>query len=108
MDRAEIEKRYLGAIVQTSYGSGPYEIVHIDGPCTCPDYLASLQASWDKPAPPSPEHLHFTCKWAGDPARHNVRETFYLNGFDLAGCNVWRDDTLQIIGYKREYQFTLL
>jgi hypothetical protein len=84
------------AIVKTNYGSGPYIIKRVSGPCICAQYLDQITPStWvdGKPKPSEP-HYHMVCQCVrgrdGD---------FYLSGFRLDGTNVWNDDELELIGY---------
>lgn len=81
----------IGEIVRTSYGSGPYRITMIDGPCTCPEYIKHL----DGDETPSEPHYHLTC--AG--IEHNG--SFYLNGFRPDGTSVWNKDSLIFDGPEK-------
>ena len=75
-----------GAVIRTSYGTGPYTIVDIDGPCDCPEYLRSL----DGDNTPSEPHYHLTCKGIDDPG------LYWLNGYRLDGTSVWSDDRILV------------
>lgn len=67
-----------GNTVQTSYGTGPYLIKDIVGPCACQD---------------SETHFHAICKGAED---YEGGGYFYLNGFRQDGSSVWSDDFLTV------------
>jgi hypothetical protein len=49
----------VGDIIKTNYETGPYRVVGIMRGCTCPNYVAELNAGRNK-LPPAPEHLHLT------------------------------------------------
>ena len=72
-----------GNWVRTNYGTGPYQITEVSGPCCCPEYLASLEGD----ETPSRPHYHITC-------RDNRGHTCWLNGYTLDGRSVWRRDRL--------------
>lgn len=74
----------VGHIVETSYGTGPYLITAVSGPCRCPEYVRSLSGD----VAPSEPHYHITCEG------HNG--TAWLNGYLLDGNNVWCADRLLI------------
>ena len=78
---------YPGMIVRTSYGSGPYVITSVSGPCTCPAYLDVLNM---RKAPPSRPHYHLVAKEVGKPRSSD----YYLNGYDENGNYVWGDARL--------------
>ncbi len=80
----------IGEIVRTSYGTGPYRITDIDGPCQCPEYLRHI----DGDETPSEEHYHLECVGA-DGSRS------WLNGYRADGSSVWDDDTLIFDGTER-------
>jgi hypothetical protein len=48
----------LGAYVRTNYGTGPYLIEEIEGPCTCPSFQRHL-AGDERPSRP---HFHLTVR----------------------------------------------
>lgn len=97
-----------GAIVRTNYGTGPYEITEVQGPCICPEYIASLDATYEKPAPPSHPHYHFICKELNYPKnRRPCDNEFYLGGYRLDGTSVWDRDRLIIEGFASEVQLEL-
>ncbi|WP_227461691.1 hypothetical protein [Cupriavidus pauculus] len=73
-----------GARVRTNYGTGPYIVHSISGPCACPAYLRSINGDHR----PSPPHFHFVVRPDND-AR--ARDS-YLNGFTLDGRSVWSKD----------------
>lgn len=78
----------VGETVLTSYGSGPYRINKVQGPCTCPEYLESINVKNPKPSEP---HYHLTCS-----RRESSKSNgdFYLNGYRNDGTNVWSQDYL--------------
>jgi len=69
----------VGDIVRTSYGSGPYRIIHITRNCRCPDYLDLIDGS-DKPSKP---HMHLVCVDSDEPirVRYSERKLYWLNGY---------------------------
>jgi hypothetical protein len=86
----------IGDIIITSYGTGPYEVIKVSGPCDCPKYIDLLDEDYEHPAPRSKPHYHFTLKTPGEKKKSN----FYLNGYALQGGNiksVWSDDVIEII-----------
>ena len=79
----------VGDIVRTSYGTGPYEVTHIERDCDCPSFMDSL--TYLNEAPKSPRHTHLTCKKVGE--RH--RDPYYLNGYEEETLlSVWNPDFL--------------
>jgi hypothetical protein len=79
----------LGRILSTSYGSGPYILQHIYGPCTCTEYVASLSGS----TKPSEAHYHLTVHEANPrPGKRDIRG--WLAGYRDDGTSVWCDDRL--------------
>lgn len=93
----------LGAIVRTTYGTGPYRIADIHGPCSCSSYLDSINMS----NPPASEpHFHLVCEWAGHVSGHKHGK-YYLNGYRHDGSNVWNDDRLIFEGIAGGTQFDL-
>jgi len=86
----------VGDIVKTSYDSGPYKIVKISGPCTCPSFHDSINMR----NPPAREaHYHFTCVAAPEAAPHYHRgnDDYYLSPFRLDGTSVDSDDYLILL-----------
>lgn len=79
----------IGRIVHTNYNTGPYIIRQITGPCTCPEYVASL----GKDAPRSEPHYHLTVHEA-EPPKGKRDITSWLNGYRPDGANVWSKDRL--------------
>lgn len=49
----------VGCIIETSYGTGPYEVLKQKGPCTCPHPIDII--NMDNP-PNLPPHYHYTLK----------------------------------------------
>lgn len=84
----------IGEIVRTNYGTGPYRITEIDGPCVCPEYVGLINGD----ASPSEPHYHLTCAWAGPIVRGIVPKESYLSGYRPDGTNVWCDDKLSFEG----------
>lgn len=79
----------IGSVVRTSYGTGPYVIREIHGPCECPEYLRSLDGD-DTPSEP---HFHLTCERVDD-----VKGDYWLNGYRPDGTSVWTSDRLEFVG----------
>ena len=77
---------YVGMVVRTSYGTGPYEITSIYGPSTEPGFLATMHGD----TTPSKPHFCFTLKSTNP----RVRGEFYLNGYDENGNSVWSNDRI--------------
>lgn len=73
----------VGRLVKTSYGTGPYRITEVNGPCECPEFLRHLDGD-DTPSEP---HYHIVCETADG-------EQCWLNGHRLDGTSVWGDDGL--------------
>lgn len=80
-------KLQVGCEVRTNYGTGPYIVEKITGPCNCPKYLPIFNEE------PSPDHYHLVCKGRDGGGR---KGTFYLNGYTLEGNSVWDDSELII------------
>lgn len=90
----------INQVVRTNYGTGPYRITRIDGPCTCADYVAHIDGN-DTPSEP---HFHLTCVWAGAPRRgRDERGNYWLNGYRADGTSVWSDDRLLFDGTATGY-----
>ena len=79
----------IGEIVRTSYDTGPYRIVGLSEPCTCPHYLHQIEGD----DTPSETHYHLTC------VDLNGREA-WLGGYRADGTNVWSDDQLIFDGIE--------
>jgi len=95
----------VGDIVATSYGTGPYYIAEIHGPCTSPHFLDQINGV-DRDSEP---HYYFRCGWAGSMAEgHNYQEDYHLNGYRLDGSSVWSNDHLVVVGHKSGIQLDLL
>lgn len=73
-------------IVRTSYGTGPYVIKEIYGPCACPKYLDVI----NKRLAPSKPHYRLTLRSLNP----RDRGDYYLNGYDKNGNSVWCSDRL--------------
>lgn len=87
----------INQVVRTSYGTGPYRITQVEGPCTCAEYVAHLNGD-DTPSEP---HFHLTCVWGGW-LRDGGRE-YWLNGYRADGTSVWNDDRLLFDGVAAGY-----
>lgn len=84
----------VGEIIRTSYDTGPYVIIALDGPCTCPSYLDHINGH-DHPSEP---HWHITCKLHGVA---EDRKDYWLNGYRPDGTCVWSRDHLIFEGPAR-------
>lgn len=82
----------IGAVVKTNYGTGPYKITKMHGPCTCPTYVDSI--NMENP-PPTREHYHLTCRIVGEEKRG---DDYYLGYLDLNGRSVVEDKSLAMSG----------
>lgn len=76
-----------GLVVRTSYGTGPYVVLRVDGPCCCSSYLDSISGR-ERPSKP---HFHITCR-KPDGRGGN----YHLNGYSLEGKSVWSRDRLTV------------
>lgn len=93
-----------GAIIRTSYGTGPYVVEHVSGPCRCPEYLDWLDsAGRDVGMPggpkPSDKHFHLVVRHAHhpEPTRKRPGVQCYLNGYRPDGTSVWCDDRIEAV-----------
>lgn len=75
----------LGRVVRTSYGTGPFKISRIFGPCTCLGYVGTINGDEGE----SDQHYHMTAEKPDRP-----REPYALNGYRDDGTNVWSRDQL--------------
>lgn len=68
-------------VPHNGYDSGPYKIIKVSEPCTCPSYVDSINM---RNPPAREEHYHFTCEAAHEaPAHyHRGRGNYYLDSFD--------------------------
>lgn len=79
----------LGRVIRTtSYGSGPYIIRAISGPCECPDYHDAINTRV-RPAPRSEQHYHLTAEREDRPGVMG-----WFNGYRPDGTCVWSKDYL--------------
>ncbi len=77
----------VGLLVRTSYGTGPYLVRTLSGPCICCSYLDTINGR-ERPSKP---HFHLTFR------RPDGRGgDYYLNGFTLEGRSVWSRDKLTV------------
>jgi hypothetical protein len=83
----------LNQVVRTSYGTGPYRITHVSEPCTCAEYLRSINGD-DSPSEP---HHHITC------TPIDGKGDCWLNGYRADGTSVWRDDRLVFDGVAQGF-----
>lgn len=87
----------VGMYVRTSYGTGPYEIVHIKRNCTCPKYLDIINTH-DPPA--SRIHIHLTCCDLDNP-----QSRYFLNGYDEETLtSVWSNDRLYVVSPRQAFR----
>lgn len=103
MTAAPLSPLAVGALVRTSYGTGPYVVTRVSGPCTCPEYVRSL----DGDQTPSEPHYHLECRDAAAPSRRRGSDSgpSYLNGYRPDGSNVWRRDRLELVEYVQARLF---
>lgn len=76
------------AIISTSYGTGPYRITKMIGPCTCPTYVDTINCS---NPPKTREHYHLVCRMAYDKADQN---DYHISHIDASGRSVVEDTSL--------------
>lgn len=84
-----MERLKEGMNVRTTYGTGPYRIVHIMT-STEPDFIESINSKNPKP---SPEHYCLTVRRLDS----KDKSDYYLNGYDENLNNVWRHNCRLII-----------
>lgn len=85
----------VGDVVRiTTYDAGPYLVLRIDGPCTCPEYLRWINRD-DSPSEP---HYHLTCY--SDRTNAGRPGLAWLNGYRLDGSSVWSDDRFDVVGSR--------
>lgn len=90
---------FPGTLVITNYGTGPYLVVKVNGPCTCPRPNDLYDR---KPANP---HYHMDCCNPED-----KRDKYYLGYYALDGdriCSVISNDEIRVIGHQEGYQAEL-
>lgn len=88
----------VGNIVITSYGTGPYEITEVTGPCSCPDYISLINNCPTQSEP----HFHAVCKGMDG---HEKGDTFWLNGIRADGTSVWSESLVSVIRYADQMSF---
>lgn len=86
-----------GARIRTSYGTGPYIVEHVSGPCRCASYLDTINGVKGLAAL-SDKHFHVVMRHA-----HHAEATgrqrgvkCYLNGYRPDGTSVWSDDRIEL------------
>jgi len=92
-------KLQKGMIINTSYGTGPYEIKKIKSGCTCPEYHRTINGD----DTPSETHNHIVVKYLDE---KQGSAPGYLNGYRDDGSNVWNDDKI-IVKSLNDYQLSL-
>lgn len=97
----------VGKIITTNYGTGPYRITRVIGPCACPNTLDSFEETWCYPAPRREPHWHFEMKKHPRPT-DQADGTYYLEGHRLDGTDVDGDDRFDVIGDAGATQLELL
>ena len=81
----------VGGVVRTNYGSGPYVVTSVSGPCTCPSFVDEL--NMDEP-PRSRPHIHMSCT-----DLKSGKSGYSLNGYDPETLqSVWGSDYITVIG----------
>jgi hypothetical protein len=83
---SDARRVFLGKIVHTNYGTGPYMVTNVSEPCDCGEYLESLENSEAKSEP----HVHLICRAPGD------KQDSHLGGYRLDGTSVWNADTITV------------
>jgi hypothetical protein len=86
----------VGKIIVTSYGSGPYRITGVSGPCRCPRDMDSLEETWIYQAPRTEPHFHLTMKDHPAPAGRKAHD-YYLSQYRRDGTSVTCDDAFFIV-----------
>lgn len=87
----------VGKIITTNYGTGPYRITEVAGPCRCPNYIDSLEQTWIYQAPRTEVHWHITMRKHPKP-EHEADHDYYLGQYRLDGTSVNSADRFEIIG----------
>lgn len=83
----------VGSQVVTSYGTGPYEIIEIDGPCfggwdcPCDDPAFDENEHRERTLP---AHYHFVARYLS--RDHNAGQKAFLHGYTLDGISVGKID----------------
>lgn len=78
----------IGAVVATSYGSGPYRVIRMIEDCTCASVHEPLSSV-------SEPHSHLTCVPL-DRRRPTKADHCWLNGYRPDGTSVWSSDQIYI------------
>jgi len=89
----------IGSIISTSYGTGPYILQSMHGPCNCGEYIESL----DNPDCTSEDHYHLLL------TGKDISDKYYLGGYALKDdtwTSEWNNDYL-IIEIPKVAQFNL-
>jgi hypothetical protein len=73
-----------GDVLRTSYGTGPFYIMHVIRDCTCVEFVESINGG----NTPSKPHVHLTGRQLD-----NKHGDFYLGGYDEETLqSVWDDE----------------
>lgn len=83
-----------GNIVRTSYGTGPYKIDTISGPCSCAEFTRDT---------PSDPHYHATCKSIDE----GQAGTYHLGGYRLDGTSTWTDEQSLVLVQDAQMELSL-
>lgn len=93
-----------GAVIRTNYGTGPYVVEHVSGPCRCPSYLDTINClggDVGEPGGPTPSDKHFHLTVRPSDPQHLVNRrgkgTMWLNGYRPDGTSVWSDDRIELV-----------
>jgi hypothetical protein len=81
-----------GEIIRTSYGTGPFVITDIYGPCNCPAYLDENNNG--NAAKETDEHYHLTCQAVTDEGVIINETPSYLNHYRRDGTHISREHWL--------------
>lgn len=85
-DEGHAKAAYLGKVVTTNYGTGPYVVTDVSGPCQCSETGEGKHTEW---------HVHLTCR-DKEPQKGKGMLSF-LAGYRLDGTSVWNSDRLLVM-----------
>lgn len=85
-DEGHAKAAYLGKVVTTNYGTGPYVVTDVSGPCQCSEKGEGKHTEW---------HVHLTCR-DKEPQKGKGMLSF-LAGYRLDGTSVWNSDRLLVM-----------